>query len=279
MVNVAGVYPDSNLAPGVVLTIRGNMSGLNWSSGQPLTHGAANTWNFSATFDAADAGSVFAFKMLIDDNDWSRGANFMYVNAPEACVFAAVHPCCCPSLHVRTRCAALWVSFGLWCMHYLGAGDSFARGVTPAPFFSGCGCRRKVGCRTPCTRILSKPRASTTTCTTSRAPVWATHGTWWCTCRRRTLKTLSSRTPAAKSSSCWTAKTCVPVPAPLFSPLFPYVARPRRCFLYRPAVQRLHVGVWRRLALRHGRGPAAGGRQNGGRAHCGHRQRRRRTHR
>src|SRR5262249_39491532 len=52
--------------------VRGSATPLNWNSGLAMTSGSADTW----TFTSMDITAPMEWKPLLDDTNWSRGANY-----------------------------------------------------------------------------------------------------------------------------------------------------------------------------------------------------------
>jgi len=83
-------YPASSNPQKIFL--RGNIAGLNWNSGLAFQYMGNNMWQYDLTYNVADfSGKLLQFKPLIDDKDWSIGANFG-ISLPEDNTYIQFYP-------------------------------------------------------------------------------------------------------------------------------------------------------------------------------------------
>lgn len=69
------MYPEGNLSPGTVMTVRGNFSVLSWDAGLPLARVATNTFSVTLDIPPSQRCGSLQYKALVDDRTWQVGAN------------------------------------------------------------------------------------------------------------------------------------------------------------------------------------------------------------
>jgi hypothetical protein len=74
MLSVTAVYPDTSLAAGVTLYIRGDNGGLSWDAGKAMVKSAEDEWVWVGS---TASNSPVEYKVLLNDSVWCRGANFV----------------------------------------------------------------------------------------------------------------------------------------------------------------------------------------------------------
>lgn len=73
LLTIEVAYPSKNLPYDAALYLRGDGSGLSWTSGQRMR--SERTDNWSITLPMPGNGTTLAFKALINDRIWAVGAN------------------------------------------------------------------------------------------------------------------------------------------------------------------------------------------------------------